>query len=122
MASLTNGFTEKAGSAVQLGVTLSGQLGHTYVGSEHLLYGLSCQRECICGLLLSASGVTPQAVRGKIIEITGKGVPTEQDIGRLSPRARSILENAASRAKDAARNSNPIFAPKTISSLSTSLI
>ena len=35
-----NGFTEKANSALNLAITSAQELGHDYIGSEHLLLGL----------------------------------------------------------------------------------
>lgn len=34
-------FTPKANTAINLAIQISGELGHTYVGSEHLLWGLA---------------------------------------------------------------------------------
>ena len=36
-----NGFTEKANNALNLAIIISQKLGHTCVGTEHILYGLS---------------------------------------------------------------------------------
>ena len=33
-------FTSRANTAINLAIKISGELGHTYVGSEHLLWGL----------------------------------------------------------------------------------
>ncbi len=39
-----NGFTEKANTALNIAIDTAGRMGHTYVGSEHLLYGLLKRR------------------------------------------------------------------------------
>ena len=35
-----NGFTDKANDALNCALTCAMSMGHTYVGSEHILYGL----------------------------------------------------------------------------------
>ena len=37
-----NGFTDKANDALNCALTCAMSMGHTYVGSEHILYGLAC--------------------------------------------------------------------------------
>ena len=35
-----NGFTQKANHAMNLAIQCAEEMGHTYVGSEHILLGL----------------------------------------------------------------------------------
>lgn len=51
----------------------SRELGHSYVGPEHLLIGLSEVTDSIAGALLKKYGITPEAIRQKIVKIVGKG-------------------------------------------------
>ncbi len=51
----------------------SRDLGHSYVGPEHLLIGLSSVPESIAGTLLKKYGVTPEALRQKVVKVVGKG-------------------------------------------------
>ncbi|MFY1666175.1 AAA family ATPase [Pseudomonas sp. Pseu.R1] len=51
----------------------SRELGHSYVGPEHLLIGLSSVPESIAGTLLKKYGVTPEALRQKVVKVVGKG-------------------------------------------------
>lgn len=51
----------------------SRDLGHSYVGPEHLLIGLSAVPESIAGTLLKKYGVTPEALRQKVVKVVGKG-------------------------------------------------
>ncbi len=104
MAMESEGFTPKANKAMTAAIELSGSLGHTYVGSEHLLYGLCSKTDGISGLLLSAQGVSPAAVKMYIIKMVGRGEKRKNDTVKFSPRAGMILENAVFRAKQAGRN------------------
>ncbi len=104
MAYIFGGFTEKANHAVNTAISFAEQMGHTYIGSEHLLYGLAAELNSVSGLLLSGSGVTPELLQGKITQQTGRGVKTTLAVDRLSPRAKAILENAVRYAKEMGRN------------------
>jgi ATP-dependent Clp protease ATP-binding subunit ClpC len=49
------------------------ELGHSYIGPEHLLVGLIEEEDGMAGDLLRKYGLSPQAVRQKIIKVVGKG-------------------------------------------------
>lgn len=51
----------------------SRELGHSYVGPEHVLIGLAEVPESIAGALLKKYGVTPEALRQKVVKVVGKG-------------------------------------------------
>ncbi|WP_439653394.1 ATP-dependent Clp protease ATP-binding subunit [Pseudomonas umsongensis] len=51
----------------------SRDLGHSYVGPEHLLIGLASVPESVAGTLLKKYGVTPEALRQKVVKVVGKG-------------------------------------------------
>jgi len=49
------------------------ELGHSYVGPEHLLVGIVEEEDGMAGDLLRKYGLSPEAVRQKIIKVVGKG-------------------------------------------------
>ncbi len=51
----------------------SRQLGHSYIGPEHLLIGLLHEDEGMAGDILRKYGLTPESLRQKIIKVVGKG-------------------------------------------------
>ncbi|WAB90995.1 AAA family ATPase [Pseudomonas citronellolis] len=59
--------------AFQLAFQASRDLGHSYVGPEHLLIGLASVPESLAGTLLKKYGVPPETLRQKVIKIVGKG-------------------------------------------------
>ncbi|MFD1556568.1 ATP-dependent Clp protease ATP-binding subunit [Paraburkholderia silviterrae] len=59
--------------AFQFAFQASRDLGHSYVGPEHLLIGLSAVPDSIAGALLKKYGVTPEALRQKVVKVVGKG-------------------------------------------------
>ena len=52
-------------SALQHAFALSRELGHSYVGPEHLLLGLAAVPDGFAGTLLKKYGLTEQALRRK---------------------------------------------------------
>ena len=57
----------------ELAFHASQELGHSYIGPEHLLVGLIEEEDGMAGDLLRKYGLSPQAVRQKIIKVVGKG-------------------------------------------------
>ena len=57
----------------ELAFHASQELGHSYIGPEHLLIGLIEEEDGMAGDLLRKYGLSPQAVRQKIIKVVGKG-------------------------------------------------
>ncbi len=51
----------------------SRELGHSYVGPEHLLIGLATEQDGIAGDLLRRYGLTPQALRQQTVSVVGAG-------------------------------------------------
>ena len=51
---MTNKFTVKAQKALERAHSEACALGHTYIGSEHLLLGLAAEKESAASKLLSA--------------------------------------------------------------------
>ena len=50
------GFTEKANRALNSAIEVAENLGHTYIGSEHMLYGLTAEIGCVAAKLLDGRG------------------------------------------------------------------
>ncbi|MGF6853771.1 AAA family ATPase [Paraburkholderia sp. CI3] len=59
--------------AFQYSFQASQELGHSYVGPEHVLIGLAAVPDSIAGALLRKYGVTPEALRQKVVKVVGKG-------------------------------------------------
>ncbi|MCM3342905.1 Clp protease ClpC, partial [Paenibacillus sp. MER TA 81-3] len=59
--------------AVQYAFQASRDLGHSYIGPEHLLIGLASVPDSVAGTLLKKYGVTPEALRQKVVKVVGKG-------------------------------------------------
>ena len=86
-------FTNKAKKVIEISNDISIELGHNYIGTEHILYGLAKEGEGIAAKVLLNKGITPEKIVKKIEEIVGKGNEIEETLG-FTPRTKRILENA----------------------------
>lgn len=86
-----NRFTQRAKTAIDLGVESAKTFGHKIVGTEHLLLGLLKEKDGIAAKVLNKLGVTEDILENKIIEIEGKNDAITTEV-TLSPRSKQILE------------------------------
>ena len=68
-------FTERAQTALRLAQECSAELGHGYVGSEHLLLGLSREGRGVAARVLQSAGLEPETLRAAIARTVGVGAP-----------------------------------------------
>lgn len=99
-----NGFTDKANDALTCALTGAMSMGHTYVGSEHILYGLCACKGGVASMVLEQSGVTCAAIISRINSLIGKGLPTTLDVSDFTPRSKRILEESVLIARNSGRN------------------
>jgi ATP-dependent Clp protease ATP-binding subunit ClpC len=62
----------------------SRELGHGYVGPEHLLIGLVQEGEGMAGDVLRKYGLTPESLRQQVVKVIGKGAEEGRVEGRSS--------------------------------------
>ena len=55
-------FTSRAEKALEIANDIAVELGHTYIGSEHILYGLVAEGTGVASMVLESQGVTKEAV------------------------------------------------------------
>ena len=90
------GFTEKANRALNSAVEIAENLGHTYIGSEHLLAGIVREDNGSATTLLISKGVTVQKVEQSLKNNIGIGIPTVLTPNDFTPRAKHIIELSVS--------------------------
>ena len=93
-----NKFTPRAEEAQRLSQEAAEEMGHGYVGSEHLLLGLIREEEGIAHRVLSEYGVTDEMVCDVLQRSVGKGLSGTAPSQGLTPRAKSVVELAVSEA------------------------
>ncbi|MGG5823989.1 ATP-dependent Clp protease ATP-binding subunit [Falsiroseomonas sp. HW251] len=67
------GVSPRVKDALGRAFAASRELGHSYVGPEHLLIGLAEEDEGAAGAMLRRLGLTPQSLRQQIVKVVGRG-------------------------------------------------
>lgn len=88
------GFTQKANDALNGALTAAENLGHAYVGSEHILLGLLAESGGMAYAVLDAKKITYDEVESIIKSCVGVGSPTVLSPNDLTPRAKNIIDSA----------------------------
>jgi len=68
-------FTPKAKKAIELSMEEARQLGHNYIGTEHLLLGLMKEGEGVASEVLTNLGLDAGRVRDEVMQILGSATP-----------------------------------------------
>lgn len=89
-----DGFTEKANNALNLALTSAEDMGHTYIGSEHIILGLLKENSGVAAEVLSKLGVTEEAFTKCLKEKIGTGSRTGLSLDDFTPRSKRILQIA----------------------------
>lgn len=97
-------FTEGAKNALKFAEKSARELGHNYVGTEHLLLGLIGEQQGVAANLLSLSGVSETAVVQNIEALIGKGDFQFTEGFGYTPRSKKILEFSVTVSKQMAQN------------------
>ncbi len=85
-------FTEKAEKAINLSQEAAMQLGHSYVGTEHLLVGLLREGTGVAARVMHGQGVTEEKVLKEIDELIGRGDNDSKQPLDFTPRTKRVLE------------------------------
>ena len=91
-------FTQRASTAITRAHDAALELGHSYVGTEHLLLGIVRERDGLGARVLVSQGLNDQLLSRMVAETVGKGVPGAPEQG-LTPRARKVISIAAEDAR-----------------------
>jgi ATP-dependent Clp protease ATP-binding subunit ClpC len=62
-------YTPRAKKCIELSVEVAAQLGHNYVGTEHILLGLVQEKEGVAAQLLAALGADAAAIRQQVMVV-----------------------------------------------------
>ncbi len=88
-------FTDRARSVLVLAQGQATSLGHSYIGTEHILLGLAVEGTGVGAKVLESFDVTPAHIRARITALTGQPAPAEGGKVRkppFTPRAKKSLE------------------------------
>ena len=90
---MTYKFTNSAQKVIQIASEIATELGHSYIGTEHILYGLIKEGSGVAAKVLENQGIEPDMVIDKIVELVGNETPVNETIG-FTPRSKRVIENA----------------------------
>ncbi len=97
---LFSNFTEKARMALSHAHNIACELGHGYIGSEHILLGLAREGSGVAAKVLAENGITEEELREKLTESIPAGMPLSMQTElSLTPRSKKILEISAMEAQ-----------------------
>lgn len=95
------GFNEKANVALNSAVNAAEDLGHTYIGSEHLLLGILKDTSSTASVILNSRGISYQKAEDAVKSSVGIGMPTELSPDDFTPRSKNIIETSMIAARSA---------------------
>ena len=88
------GFTQKANEAMNLSIESAAEMGHTYIGTEHLLLGLLKEQTGVAAMALAECGLKEESLKEKIENTIGKGVKTSLTPEDFTPRTKRVMQTA----------------------------
>ena len=89
-------FTNSAQIALETATNLAIKLGHDYIGTEHILFGLADEENGVAGKVLNKQGITSENILKEIEELIGENeenIVGVDDIG-FTPRTKRVIENS----------------------------
>ncbi|MDD2269778.1 MAG: ATP-dependent Clp protease ATP-binding subunit [Eubacteriales bacterium] len=99
LLTMTGRFTENAKKVLENSLNNARNLGHTYVGSEHLLLGILDEPSSTASKLLTERGVTYEKIRVRVVKLVGSGSSSSVSASDMTPRCKLILKRAADESK-----------------------
>ncbi len=94
------GFTQKAQNALNRALYYACEMGHTCVGSEHLLMGLLAEEDGVAKRVLEERNITFEKTRELLAQNVGTGAPTKLTAADITPRTKKIIEASAGEAME----------------------
>ena len=90
---MTYKFTKRASKAIEIANDIALELGHSYIGTEHILYGLAKEGVGIVSKVLENQDITSDDILDKMEELIGRDEPIE-NIVDFTPRTKRVIETA----------------------------
>lgn len=89
-----NYFTQQSNEVLNYAIKTAENLGHNYIGSEHILIGLLKTESGIAYSLLDSKGITVEDAENFIKKYIGTGTPTKLTPDDFTPRSKRVLDAA----------------------------
>ncbi len=85
-------FTDRARRVVVLAQEEARMLNHNYIGTEHILLGLSHESEGVAAVALETMDISLEAIRDQVVASIGRGEAAPTGHIPFTPRAKKVLE------------------------------
>ena len=86
------GFTQKANKALNLAIECAQEMGHNYVGTEHILLGLLKEGTGVASTALRQCSITEEALLAKIRGVDSANTVTSLTPDDFTPRTKRVLK------------------------------
>lgn len=96
-------FTARARNVVTATKKVADELGHGYIGTEHLLLALYSEPDAIAARVLADVGLTAERARDAVLGIIPRGADSI-DFAPFTPRAMSVFADALAAALELGHN------------------
>ncbi len=97
-------FTVSSEKVLQIAKEIATQLGHNYIGTEHILYGLAKEQNGIASKVLKKQNITADIILEKIEDLIGSNVAGQVVVLGFTPRTKRVIENSYAEAKKVGSN------------------
>ncbi|MBP3596252.1 MAG: ATP-dependent Clp protease ATP-binding subunit [Clostridia bacterium] len=87
-------FTKSGEKVLEYSSDIAIKMGHSYIGTEHLIYGLCKEKNGVAGKVFSKKNITPESVCERIENIIGKNKNSKKINLGFTPRLKRVIENA----------------------------
>ena len=108
---MKNRFNKKSEEAIKEAILIAERMGHSYVGSEHILMAIAKDEFSSPSIILDSYDITYEKLFEEIRLHSGIGVKSDLDADDITPKAKKILDSAY---RIATKNGNEHCAPEHI--------
>ncbi|MCR4889088.1 MAG: ATP-dependent Clp protease ATP-binding subunit [Ruminococcus sp.] len=100
----TDKFTKKASEVIEGAVDIASEMGHTYVGSEHILLSMTRDGTTPAAEILIDNGTAYDDLRQAVIELVGLGTPSILNHRYFTTATKRILDSSCTIARKEQKN------------------
>ena len=90
---MTYKFTNSCNKVIEIASEIAMELGHSYIGTEHILYGLAKEENGVASKVLQMQDIQAEDILNKIEELIGHEKPVDEIID-FTPRTKRVIETA----------------------------
>ena len=87
-------YTDRAKNVFELAAAAAAEMGHDYIGSEHLLLGLAREGGGVAAKVLREAGLESHLIFDLVVKNATRGIEGEAPLRGLTPGAQNIIEIA----------------------------